>query len=167
MLSAEGGQQWMSNLRVHYQRLLGRAPDAQVGMLWDDDILYTHGGMRELSGHLTFLGYDRLDANWVYPWDDEAMVNANMPAHRATMAFKVLDGDDFPADYVVHCPDRVAHSHNVCLLKHPVMSMGFLEAEDRERGFSASRDAGRIDAYTLAIFDAPRLERIEDGGRAG
>jgi len=159
------GAGWMAPVRYlhecHRQDVdaSGFGP-SQACMLIDDDALFTARGLREIRGHLNDFAYDRLDVRHLFCWDAPDLHNAGVPPHWSAGVFRVLEGDDFPTNFVVRCPERVARSQNVCRLSEPVHELGWLKESDRKAAFAAAKAAGRLDGHTLSLVRTPNLQRI-------
>ena len=149
-------QNWMLGLACQYTQLLTQL-DAQAVLVWDDDMLFTEDGLREIRGHLHDMMYDRYDVLSVFFWDNPNTINLKMLKHPhwSSVLFRVYPGDVYPTNYVVHCPERVAKSPHVCRLAHPARNYGYLSQTDREEAWRTSKLMGRIDGFTQFFVDSP------------
>ena len=153
-----GGQRWMQVLQQQYTQLLHKA-DCQIVMLWDDDMLFPQETLDALVA--TFADPpDRVEAQTLFLWDSLTEHNAAFPEHWSAVAFRVYREDQFPDDFVVHCPEMVARSNFCVKLASPVVNYGYLTDTDRARAWGAQKEAGKIDAHSLCLIRPPRLRSI-------
>lgn len=153
VVSAEHGERWCANLQDQYECLLEHAP-VQACMVWDDDMVFSAEGLRELRGHLSALEADRLEALSLFMWDKENTYNAAMLTHWSTVLFRVYPGDKFPDNFVHQATRRVARSPHKISLQWPVLNFGLLDKYARMAAWERSRAAGRIDAFTAQFIEA-------------
>jgi hypothetical protein len=156
------GCAWMEQLRDLYSVLLGLDPKIEVGCLWDDDMIWSPALFREARGHLQDFTWDRLEVQDLFLWDREFQYNDAFPDHWHVLMFRVVPGDDFALNYVVHCPDAVAKSSNVRRMTHPSLNYGYFHAEDRPLLFRRCKESGRIDAHTLSLVKPPVLKAVSN-----
>lgn len=163
VLSSEEGEQWSRGLNhalLETLRVMPHPPAAV--MVWDDDQLFSDAGLDELRGHLDAFAYDRYEALSLFFWNHENRYNATpaMLNHWSPVLFRYVPGDTFPDDFVVAATRKVARSHNVCRLAYPALNYGYLRAEDRANAWQRTRDAGRVDAFTINFaHQKPPLRR--------
>lgn len=156
----ERKERYMEALQLQYDHLRELADgDLQVAALWDDDFWLTPAGIRELRGHLNIMRVDRVEARSVFLWDDHEHHNTNFPPHWQALAFRVYPTDNFPRDYTVHCPVRVAAGSSV-RLRNTLQNAGYMDEEDRQLTWLAYLRAGKIDAHTTKLVQPPKLEKI-------
>lgn len=156
------GQSWMEVLSGQYRRLLLAAPGIQAAMLWDDDALFTRSGLRSLRGLLQFLDVDRVEVESLFLWNHPDRVNVRFPPHWSACLFRVYPEDEFPTDFVVHCPRHCARSDRVVRLQSPWLNYGYMDPSDRELTWEAQKAAGKIDAHTLCLVSEPHLVDLKE-----
>jgi hypothetical protein len=159
----EAGCNWMGVLQETYSRFRSIYPFAQACALWDDDMILSDDMERELRAHLRDLRHDRVEALTQFLWDDELHWNAGFPAHWSAFLFRVYPGDQYPTNYVVHCPDRVAKSAKHTQFKAPLVNFGYVDPKLRPLIFQRAKESGRIDAHTLTLVKPPNLQPLTHG----
>lgn len=152
-------ENFMKALQVHYEHLLGLGP-VQAASLWDDDFWFRRGGVREFSGHLASLEYDRIEARSYFLWDHPDQANDKFPPHWQAILFRCYPGHKFPEDYMVHCPHEVAQSSAHKKMTHRLFNAGYIDRDDRERTFQMYKRAGKLDRHTLSLVGDPQLVRL-------
>ncbi len=161
-LVSSQGLRWMVALREQYRQLLSFAPDIDAATLWEDDAILSPAGLRSYRGYLRCLDADRVEGHSVFFWDTEESINVRFPEHWSTSLFRVYPGDDFPLNYEVHCPHRVASSHRIAHLAGDWLNFGYMDPEDREMTWEAQKAAGKIDAHSLCLVAPPTIETYGD-----
>jgi hypothetical protein len=159
ILSGAGGEQWMSNLQVQHAHLLAQF-DAQAILVLDDDQLFTVEGLKELKGHLGELKYDRYSFLSLFMWDDPGCYNASMTTHWSDILYRVYPGDTYSTKFVNHSTEACARSKQTTKMVWPLRNFGYLTADDRREAWDRSREAGRVDAFTLN-FNKKNAKTIE------
>lgn len=163
VLSAEEGEQWSRGLNHALLETLRVMPVPPTAiMVWDDDMLFSELGIKELNGHLGAFAYDRYEALSLFFWNHERRYNATpaMLGHWSPVLFRYVPGDLFPDDFVVAATRKVARSKNVCRLAYPALNYGYMRADDRANAWQRTRDAGRVDAFTIQFANSnPPLRR--------
>lgn len=149
----------MQVLQQQYAELMDLSGGAQACMVWDDDMLFSTAALTELK-HLVLCPPDRVEAESLFLWDSYSQYNAAFPRHWSAVLFRSYPGDQFPVDYVVHCPDSVARSDFCVRITAPVINFGYLTDTDRAVAWGAQKEAGKIDAHTLCLIREPRLEAV-------
>lgn len=156
------GENFMLLLQQHYAHLLDNLGPVDAVCLWDDDFWFRRRGIRELRGHLSTLNYDRVEARSWFLWDHPEQANERFRPHWQAILFRVYPGDDFPLDYIVHCPHRVARSPHVCRMRNRLHNAGYLEKDERLATFEVYRRAGKIDAFTTMLVADPIIQKLTD-----
>lgn len=150
---------WMSGRKYGFDYLASHK-DCEVGMMWDDDCLFSKAALKELRGHLLFFEYDRVDVEWLHLWDSTDKYNIEFPPHLSTCAYRIYEGHVYTSDLVVHCPELIARSNNKIRLKAPLFHYGYIDKKQRKELFDSYRHAGKTDAHTLALVKKPKLRKI-------
>lgn len=152
-------ENFMAALKVHYEYLRGMA-DVDAASLWDDDMWFDAAGIRELRGHMHILEYDRIEARSYFLWDHLDMANDAFPPHWQAILFRAYEGDDFPENYMVHCPHQTAISQYSCRMHNRLRNAGYLTEEERARSWDMFKRAGKIDGHTMCLIKDPKLVRV-------
>ncbi len=157
-------ENFMVPLQAHYEYLCDMADGKlDAAALWDDDFWLTKKGLRELKGHLDILDADRIECKSLFLWDNRSQANEAFPPHWQALVFRVLPGDRYPEDYIVHCPHNAAQGKHI-RMSNQLRNAGYMDADDRRLTWQAYKKAGKIDAHTLSLVKDARLEEINEDG---
>jgi hypothetical protein len=154
-------ENFMKCLQDHYARLLKMGP-MQGASLWDDDMWLHPRAALELRKHLACLEYHRVEARTLFLWNSATQHNRKFPAHWSAILFRVLDGDQFPTRFMVHCPETAANSTSVQMMKWPLLNGGYIDDERRERAWKRAKRAGKMDGHSFALVRPPILENVSE-----
>lgn len=149
------GEHWMELRNWQLERMEARGPE--FVMMWDDDHLFE----RPLEAD-TYMkaGYDLIYTKKLYFWQQANLVNVALFPHNSVTFFRLLKGDRFPLDRIIHAPAGI---HDNPLAKSAQMAsrlldIGYLFPEDRERVFKMYARAGKLDAAVKPLMEEPVLE---------
>ncbi|MEE8522140.1 MAG: hypothetical protein V3S83_12330 [Gemmatimonadota bacterium] len=150
-------QNWLLSIKTLYDFA---DSDADAGIVWDDDWLFSKLGLREMRAHLELLEFDRIEAKWLHCWDNHQQHNALFPEHWAACLFRMYPRDQWKR-LMAHCPDFVSRSPRVHRADFDIYHLGYMDPEDRRKAWEAYRAAGKIDGHSLCLVKEPDLKEIE------
>jgi hypothetical protein len=154
------GEHWMEVLKEQYKQLRKLAPDIDAASLWEDDAILSKEAFGELRDFLRCLEYDRVEIESLFFWDNTTEVNVAFPRHWSAILFRCYPDDEYPLDFVVHCPERVARSERWARFKGPWLNYGYMEKDDRELTFQAQKAAGKVDTHSTCLVSDPVLKKV-------
>lgn len=132
----------------------------RYGVIWDDDFIMEQPqeGRYQMAHN-----YDLIYATKRYVWDSLEYYNERMFTHRSVFFFKMLEGDVFPLDRMIHAPVMVHDSEDSRSidLQSFLLDYGYLWESERERVFRTYAQAGKIDDSTKPLVMPPQLKKIK------
>lgn len=146
----------MTPLRQLYEVLMLKEPDA--AMLWEDDMLFTKQGLKELRGHFEFFEFDRYEVESKFHWDNALTYNASFPEHWSAILWRCYPGDRHSPVEIQHAPEAVQRSDAVCRLTHPLRNFGYMRKDDRKMQFERAKEFGRLDNHIFTLVRDPVLK---------
>lgn len=157
----EGVENFMQALRTHmgHVRSMG---EFDAFSIWDDDMWFRTGGVKELRRHMDSLAYDRIEARSAFLWDHSDQVNTRFPVHWQAILARHYPRDEFPLHIITHATEKVAMSPHVCHMERALVNAGYLDADEREDTWDTYKRAGKLDAHTLCLKAEPRLVPTEE-----
>lgn len=156
---SSAGERWVESIAHCHAHIVAEGCD--VGMLWDDDLLYSAEALRELRAHLQFFEHDRLDALWLHMWDEPDTHNAAFPPHWAAAAFRVYPGDGYTDPTCLnHAPQACAWSDSVGVIQGPAYHYGYYTEDARRTSWASLKRAGKVDSHTLCLTQPPKKEKV-------
>jgi len=129
---------------------------------WDDDHLLEDPD--EVKQYMT-MGADIIDMKKAFFWDDLEHTNERIPPHVSPVFFKDRPGTSFPdtESRIIHCPVGI-HDDPASVrvvTNSRLLDVGYLDAAERARVWAAYKEAGKIDAATMALVEDPQLVKFE------
>lgn len=151
------GMRWAESL----EEMLGRHRTA-VGMVWDDDMLYSPRALEEVRNRLHTVPPPRLEVMCHTMWNSTHY--APQFRNRITAAFRRYPGDHFDPALTSHCPRSIAHlgkrDPRFVQMRFPMLHYGYASPEARAHYWELYRTMGRIDPYTAGLTDEPLLKKV-------
>jgi hypothetical protein len=159
------GEHWMTVLVQQYKQLRKLAPDIDAASLWEDDAILSKEAFAEYRAFCRCLEYDRIEIESVFYWDKPTHINVAFPRHWSALLFRCYPDDEYPTDFVVHCPERVARSPHFARFQGVWHNFGYMDKTDRELTFQAQKAAGKVDPHSTCLVSAPTLKKVRHNGR--
>lgn len=153
-------ENWMALRNWQLEQMEPRGPE--FCMIWDDDHIFE----RPMDADVYMkAGYDLVYTRKLFFWNQTNMVNIGLFEHNSVSFFRLIKGDRFPLDRIIHAPAGI---HDNPLAKKAQMNsrlldVGYLYPEDRERVFNMYAKAGKLDAATMPLMEEPILEQYKAG----
>lgn len=149
------GENFMRLRNLQLEQLQDVRPN--YACLWDDDHILECP--REAKWRFGRYKSDLIYARKRFFWDGLDHVNTALPDHNSVLFFRYSPDDRFPEDRMIHAPAGVHDKPDakVTQMRSTLLDIGYLTRNERERVFNAYKQAGKVDAATMALVSPPVL----------